>query len=76
MFLAEAIACGVPFIGYDYPTFREIRDYAKADNIYLATYKNEFDLGRKLKDALREKKYHQPNTLFHFERMMETLKQI
>jgi len=76
MFLAEAIACGVPFIGYDYPTFREIRDYAKADNVYLATYKNEFDLGRKLKDALREKKYHQPNTLFHFERMMETLKQI
>ncbi len=76
MFVAEAIACGVPFIGYDYPTFREIRDYAEVDNVYLARYKNEFDLTRKLQKALKEKKYYKANKKFHFEAMIERLKQI
>jgi glycosyltransferase involved in cell wall biosynthesis len=76
MFVAEAIACGVPFIGYDYPTFREIRDFAKADNIYLAQTKNPFDLGRKLQQALREKKFNKPSNVFHYEQMIEKLKNI
>ena len=76
IFVAEAIACGVPFIGYDYETFREIRDYAKADNVYLAKYKDPFDLSRKLKQAIGEKKYNPISKAFHFEAMMEALKNI
>jgi len=76
LFVSEAIACGVPFIGYDYPTFREIKDYAKVNNIYLAQYKNVFDLGRKLQLAVRERKYNKPSQAFHFERMIEVLKEI
>lgn len=76
MYAAEAIACGVPFIGYDYETFREIRDYAKADNIYLARYKDTFDLGRKLKVAIMNKKYNKVSNDFNFEAMIETLKNI
>lgn len=76
MFVAEAIAMGVPFIGYDYPTFREIRDYAKANNVYLAEPRNVFDLSRKLQKAIAEKRYNKPSTAFHFERMIERVKEL
>ena len=76
IYATEAIACGVPFIGYDYPTFREIERFAGADNFYLAQYKNSFDLSRKLKQAIRERKYNKPSKAFHFEKMMERLKNL
>ncbi|OQB05604.1 MAG: UDP-D-galactose:(glucosyl)lipopolysaccharide-1,6-D-galactosyltransferase [bacterium ADurb.Bin212] len=76
MFVAEAIACGTPFVGYDYPTFREIRDYSKADNIYLAKFGDSNDLSNKLKQAIEEKKFLEPSKEFHFEKMVDRLKDI
>jgi glycosyltransferase involved in cell wall biosynthesis len=76
MFVAEAIACGTPFVGYDYPTFREIRDYSKANNIYLAKFGDSNDLSNKLKQALEEKKFAEPSKEFHFEKMITRLKDI
>jgi glycosyltransferase involved in cell wall biosynthesis len=76
MFVAEAIACGTPFVGYDYPTFREIRDYSKASTIYLAKFGNSNDLSAKLKQALEEKKFLEPSKEFHFEKMITRLKDI
>lgn len=76
MYVAEAIACGTPFVGYDYPTFREIRDYARAENIYLAKMKDTNDLSQKLAQALGENKFAKPSNEFHFEKMVERLKDI
>jgi glycosyltransferase involved in cell wall biosynthesis len=76
MYAAEAIACGVPFIGYDYPTFREIKEYTKVDNFYLAESKNRRDLKNKLQMALKHKRFNSPSKLFHFEEMIKKLKNI
>lgn len=76
IYVTEAIATGTPFVGYDYPTFREIRDFSKADNIYLAQPKNVNDLTRKLRRALKEKKYREFNKAFHFESMVKTIQKI
>lgn len=76
MYVAEAVACGTPFVGYDYPTFREIRDYARAENIYLAKMQDTDDLSKKLKQALEEKKFAKPSKEFHFEKMITRLKDI
>lgn len=76
MYATEAITCGVPFIGYDYPTFREMEKFTGVNNFYLAKFKNPFDFGRQLKKALREKKYNKPSPPFHFEKMIERLKTI
>ena len=70
MYVAEAIACGVPFVGYDYPTFREIRDFAGAKNIYLAKHKNIPDLRAKLQLAIDEGNYQPPSNAFNFEAMV------
>lgn len=76
MYVAEAITCGTPFVGYSYPTFREIADYASADNIYLARSKDKEDLAKNLILALKEKKFRKTSDLFFFERMVERLKGI
>jgi glycosyltransferase involved in cell wall biosynthesis len=76
MYVAEAIACGVPFVGYDYPTFREIRDYSGVDNIYLAERENRSDLVSKLRLMLKQKIFYEPSHLFDFEVMIERLKEI
>jgi glycosyltransferase involved in cell wall biosynthesis len=76
MYVAEAIACGVPYVGYDYPTFREIRDFSGAENIYLAKHRNVRDLRVKLKQALDEGKYANPSNAFDFERMVERLRHL
>jgi glycosyltransferase involved in cell wall biosynthesis len=76
MYLAEAIACGTPFVGYDYPTFNEIRDYAKATNVYLARSKDVDDLSRQLSLAIKEQNFTNPNDAFEFEKMIERLKDI
>jgi glycosyltransferase involved in cell wall biosynthesis len=73
IYVAEAIACGTPFVGYDYITFREIRDYAGAKNIYLAKPKNIDNLTSKLKLAIKEENFQKPSNMFDFERMVERL---
>jgi glycosyltransferase involved in cell wall biosynthesis len=76
MYVAEAIACGTPFVGYDYPTFKEIRDYAGASNIYLAKSKDIDDLTRNLKLAIKEKNFSKPSHMFDFEKMIDRIKGI
>lgn len=76
MYLAEAIATGTPAVLYDYPTFREIRDYAGVDNVYLAKMKDVRDLTRKLKQAIKEEKYREPSNKFNFDVMVESLYEI
>ena len=76
MYVAEAITCGTPFVGYSYPTFREIADYASADNIYIARSKDKEDLAKQLILALKEKKFRETSDLFFCERMVERLKGI
>ena len=76
MFVSEAISTGTPFVGYDYPTFREQVEYSGAKNIYLAKPQSRKDLAQKLQQALDEKKYEKPSRAFHFEEMVDTLKEI
>lgn len=73
MYVAEAIACGVPFVGYDYPTFREIAKFAGVNNVYLATYKNVTSLFKTLKTALEAENYQPPSNKFDFEAMVARL---
>lgn len=76
MYVAEAIDCGTPFVGYDYPTFREIRDHAKAKNVYLAKLGDYKDLGKKLKQALKEKKFVKESNHFGFESMINRVSEV
>lgn len=73
MYVSEAIATGTPFVGYDYPTFREQQEYSGADNMYLAKPKDKDDLANKLKKALEEKKFTKPSEAFDFEKMVERM---
>lgn len=76
MYVAEAVATGTPFVGYDYPTFREIEEYSGAKNFYFAKRKDPDDLAEKLTQALKEKRFEKQSKLFHFERMVERLGRI
>lgn len=71
MWAIEAVAMGVPLVCYDFPTIKEIRDYAGVDNFYLATWNDPKDLELQLKKALEEKRYKAPSHLFDFESMKE-----
>lgn len=73
MYVAEAVATGTPFVGYDYPTFREIEEYSGAKNFYFAKPKDYKDLSKKLDKALEEKKIGKQSDMFDFERMVERL---
>lgn len=76
LYLAEAIACGTPCVCYDYPTFHEIKDFAKADNIYMAKWNNPHSLQLKLAQALEEKKFRKPVDIFNFDAMVKKVKEI
>lgn len=73
MYVAEVIACGVPYVGYEFPTFREIANFAGAKNIYLAKHRNIIDLRNKLKQAVLEENYQPTNNAFSFEAMIMRL---
>lgn len=76
MFLAEAIDCGTPSVVYEYPTFREIVDYSKANNVYFAKYNDPKDFSEKLKQALAEKKFTKESDKFAFERLVERMGEV
>lgn len=76
MYFAEAIMTGTPFVGYEYPTFTEIAEYAGADNIYLAKPKDYKDLSKKLDQAIKENKTAKQSDMFDFDKMVERLKNI
>lgn len=76
MWAAEALACGVPLVCYDYPTFREIKHLSGANNFYFAEWNNPKDLSRKLATALAEAKYTEDNDTFSFDNMVGHLKNI
>lgn len=73
MFVAEAITCGVPFVGYQYPTFQEIQRVAQVNNIYLARFKSRIDLNNKLRIALQENKQLPINKAFYFEQTIRDM---
>jgi len=81
MWLAESLACGVPCVCYNYPTFHEI---AGEDNelVIYADWDNSADLKDKLKFALSiannpaEKPNWKPTNRFDFEAMVATFDQI
>lgn len=76
MWAAEGLATGTPVVAYDIPPIREIMEFSKADNFYLAKFKDVIDLGDKLAQALQEKKFRKPSHLFDFEMMQKRLKDI
>lgn len=76
MYLAEAIDCGTPFVGYDYPSFREIRDHAGADNIYLATHNEPDALAELLGVAIKEAKIAAESDHFGFNSMVDRVNQL
>lgn len=73
---AEAVATGTPLVCYDLPTIREIGEFAKVDNFYLAEQQNIEDLTAKLKTALEEKRFHERSSLFDFESLVENVKKV
>lgn len=75
MWMAEALACGTPVVCYDYPTFREIRNHALAENVYMAEHNNPKALSDQLKLCLEEAKYTKGTDVFDFESMVKTLKE-
>ena len=71
MWAIEAIAMGTPLVCYKYPTLEEIRDYAKADNFYMAEWNNERGLEEQLDKCIKEKKFREHSKLFDFESMVK-----
>lgn len=76
MYLTEAIACGIPCVCYEYPTFKEIVSFAGADNIYMAEWNNPESLVEELAKCLEEKKFRKPSHLFDFEAMVGRAKDV
>jgi hypothetical protein len=76
MWAAEAVACGVPLICYEFPTIREIEEVTGAKNFYFAEYGNSEDLAKKLELAKKEEKFAEPSHFFDFNAMVERLRQI
>jgi glycosyltransferase involved in cell wall biosynthesis len=67
----EALESGVPFVCYEFPTYREIADKV-GYGVYLATFKNRNSLRQKLVWAL-ENGPIKPPWMFRFENMCERL---
>jgi hypothetical protein len=67
----EALESGVPFVCYEFPTYREIADKV-GYGVYLATFKNRNSLRQKLVWAL-ENGPIKPPRMFRFENMCERL---
>jgi len=76
MYLAEAIACGTPCVCYEYPTFKEIQEFAKADNIYMAKWNDPHSLQLSLELALKEKKFRKTVDKFDFEKMVDRVREV
>lgn len=76
LYLAEAIACGVPCVCYEYPTFKEITEFAKADNIYMAKYNDPKSLEEKLKECVDNPKFREPTNIFDFDAMVKRVKEV
>lgn len=76
MWAAEAVACGVPLVCYEYPTLREIEEYSGAKNFYFAKYNNPTDLAKKLEQAIKEEKFAGRSEVFDFERMKERVQEV
>lgn len=76
MWYIEALACGVPTVCYDYPTIREIQEYAKATNVYYADWDNPVSFEKQLDKAYREQKYSRPSTLFDFTTMLARVNEV
>ncbi len=74
MWLAEALACGVPAVCYDYPTFKEITGEKKG--VYFAEYGDENELTVQLKKALKEKNFSKGTKQFDFPAMVERVKEV
>ena len=74
MWMIEALACGIPVVCYDYETFREIGE--GFDNIYFAEWNNPEDLRKKLKQALKEKKFTKGTRKFDFPAMVKRIKEV
>lgn len=76
MWLAEALECGVPCVCYDYPTFREITEIAKAQEmVHFAKYNDPEDLKLKLKEALLSDK-RKRTVAFDFDVMVKRFRDI
>jgi glycosyltransferase involved in cell wall biosynthesis len=76
LYLAEAISCGTPVVCYEFPTFREIQEFAESDNIYYAEYDNKQSFQDKIELALSEKKFAEPSNVFNFEAMVEKVSEV
>jgi len=81
MWLAEALACGVPCVCYDYPTFHEIAE-DENELVFYAQWNNPVDLKNQFKFALdiANNPYQKPNwkptNRFDFEAMVARFKEI
>lgn len=76
MWAAEAVATGTPLVCYDFPTMREIQKFSGADNFYFAKWNDPQDLTRKLKVAIRQKKFRPRNAAFDFEAMVGRVSEV
>ena len=68
----EALESGVPFICYEFPTYREIADKA-GSGVYLAAFKNRNSLRQRIIWAL-ENGPVKPPKMFRFDNMVERLR--
>lgn len=76
MYVIEAIACGVPYVGYDYPTVREIEKVSGVMNMYLSPMENKRDLADKLTTCLAEEKFVPRSNVFDFDAMRERVSEV
>jgi glycosyltransferase involved in cell wall biosynthesis len=76
MWLAESIACGVPCVCYDFPTFEEISNNANKKLVYFADWNDKESLGRKLREALEDNKSSNQSNAFNFEVMEKRVKEV
>lgn len=72
--MVESLTAGVPFVGYEIPSFCELRENTP-DGVYLAKLKDRNDLRAKLVQALERGPVTPPNT-YRFESLCERVKEI
>lgn len=76
LWAAEALACGVPVVCYDYPTLKEIQDTAGDSGMYFAEWDNPQSLTDQLRKCLTEKRNLTPTNAFNFEVMQSKIEDI
>lgn len=76
MWFIEALACGIPTVCYKYPTIEEIKNFVKADNVYMADWDNPVSFEEQLKKAYEEEKYSPMIDTFNFESMLKRVKEV